>query len=98
MSVSYFESIFITRYARAPVLPGVPERREGRAPEWQSAPSSAALHLGAKKTPASRKKRAAETPLEEVEEAIKGAASSDAAGGEGAAQALNGSCKSALWE
>ena len=52
---------------------------------------------GCEKTPASRKKRAAETPLEEVEEAIKGAVSSDAAGGEGAAQALTGSCASALW-
>ena len=51
-----------------------------------------------RKTPAPRKKRAAETPLEEVEEAVKGAVSRDAAGGEGVAQAVTGSCASALWE
>ena len=51
-----------------------------------------------RKTLEPRKKRAAETPLEEVEEAVKGAVSSDADGGEGAAQAVTGSCASALWE
>ena len=66
--------------ARAPVLPGVNVEKAGH--------QNGKAHLRVppctwvRKTPAPRKKRAAETPLGEVEEAIKGAITSDAAGDE----------------
>ena len=85
MPVSCFESIRHKvrqrRGRRRHEPPGVPERREGREPEWQSAPSSATLHLG-------------ETLFGEVEQAIKGAVTKEAADDEGAAQAVTGSCAS----
>ena len=51
-----------------------------------------------RKTPARRKKRAAETPIAEVEGAVKAAVAEDAAGADGTAQAVSGSCASAWWE